>query len=288
MSEEANKEGRSWGRKKNKQQAEQGEMSFLEHLEVLRWHIVRSFLAILVFAILAFIFKDFIFDTIILKPKTDAFWTNRMFAKLADLVGVESLKINTKPLQLISITMAGQFSAHITISIIAGLIAASPYVIYEFWRFLKPALYDNERKHARGAAFYMTMLFVLGVLFGYYLIVPLSIHFLGSYTVSAEVANQINMLSYISTVTSICLASGVVFELPIFVFFLSKVGLISPPFLKKYRKHAYVLLLLLSAIITPPDIFSQILVCIPLVILYEVGIVISKRVVKQAEMKAAA
>ncbi len=288
MSEEANKEGRSWGRKKNKQQAEQGEMSFLEHLEVLRWHIVRSFLAILVFAILAFIFKDFIFDTIILKPKTDTFWTNRMFAKLADLVGVESLKINTKPLQLISITMAGQFSAHITISIIAGLIAASPYVIYEFWRFLKPALYDNERKHARGAAFYMTMLFVLGVLFGYYLIVPLSIHFLGSYTVSAEVANQINMLSYISTVTSICLASGVVFELPIFVFFLSKVGLISPSFLKKYRKHAYVLLLLLSAIITPPDIFSQILVCIPLVILYEVGIVISKRVVKQAEMKAAA
>ncbi|MDX9881219.1 MAG: twin-arginine translocase subunit TatC [Prolixibacteraceae bacterium] len=287
MSEEASREKQSTKkRKRNKEQ--EAEMSFLEHLEVLRWHIVRSFLAILVFAVAAFIFKDFIFDTIILKPKTPDFWTNRMFALLADYVGVESLKINTKPLQLISIKMAGQFSAHLMISLITGLIIAAPYVIYEFWTFLKPALYDNEKKHARGAAFYMSVLFILGVLFGYFLIVPLSIHFLGSYSVSAEVSNQIYMMSYISTVTSICLSSGVVFELPILVFFLSKVGLISPEFLKKYRRHAYILLLILSAIITPPDIFSQVLVCIPLVVLYEVGIVISKRVVKQAEREAAA
>jgi len=179
--------------------------------------------------------------------------------------------------------MAGQFSAHIMISLITGLIIASPYVIYEFWRFLKPALYDNEKKHAHGAAFYMSSLFIMGVLFGYYLIVPLSIHFLGSYSVSSEITNQIYMLSYISTVTSICLAGGVVFELPILVFFLSKVGLISPSFLKQYRKHAYVVLLLLSAIITPPDIFSQVLVCVPLVILYEIGIIISKRVIKKIE-----
>lgn len=282
MSEETNREQQST-KKGKKGKDQEKEMSFLEHLEVLRWHIVRSFLAVLVFAILAFIFKDIIFDEIILKPKTVDFWTNRMFARLSDFVGIESLKINTKPLQLISITMAGQFSAHIMISLIAGLIAASPYVIYEFWRFLKPALYDNEQQHARGAAFYMSVLFGMGVLFGYFLIVPLSVHFLGSYSISSEVTNQINMLSYISTITSICFASGVVFELPILVFFLSKVGLISPPFLKKYRKHAYVLLLLLSAIITPPDIFSQILVCIPLVILYEAGIIISKRVVKRAE-----
>lgn len=286
MSEETNKEQHTT-KKRGKKKEPQGEMSFLEHLEVLRWHIVRSALSIMVFAVIAFIFKDFIFDTIILKPKTEAFWTNQMFARLAELTGIESLRINTKPLQLISIKMAGQFSAHISISLIAGLIAASPYVFYEFWKFLKPALYDNEKKHARGAVFFMTILFVLGVLFGYYLIVPLSIHFLGSYSVSAEVANQINMLSYISTVTSICLAGGVVFELPVLVYFLSKVGLISPAFLKQYRKHAYVLLLLLSAIITPPDVFSQILVCVPLVILYEVGIVISKRVIKRSEMAAA-
>ncbi|HCR90211.1 MAG: twin arginine-targeting protein translocase TatC [Bacteroidetes bacterium GWF2_42_66] len=263
-------------------------MSFLEHLEVLRWHIVRSFAAILVFAILAFIFSDFIFDAIILKPRSVDFWTNRMFAIAADYFGMESLRINTTPLSLISISMSGQFSADMTISLITGLIVASPYVIYEFWSFMKPALYDNERKHARGAAFYMSVLFVMGVLFGYYLIVPLSIDFLGSYSVSAEVTNQIYMISYISTVASICLASGVVFELPIFIFFLSKVGLISPEFLRKYRKHAYIVLLILAAIITPPDIFSQVLVCIPLVILYEVSIVVSKHVVKRAEREMAA
>ena len=167
--------------------------------------------------------------------------------------------------------------------LIAGLIVASPYVIYEFWRFLKPALYDKEKKHTSGAVFYMSMLFITGVLFGYYLIVPLSIHFLGSYSISAEVASQINMRSYISTVTSISLASGGIFELPVLVFFLSKVGLLTPEFLRKYRKHAYVALLLLSAIITPPDIFSQVMVCFPLVFLYEIGIVISKRVMKKAE-----
>lgn len=258
-------------------------MSFLEHMEVLRWHIVRSFLSIILFAIVAFIYKDFIFDTIIFNPKTSDFWTNRMFAKLADLVGADALRINSIPFELIAIKMSDNFMTHIWVSIIAGFIIASPYVIHEFWRFLKPALYDNEKKHASGAVFYMSALFILGVLFGYYLIVPLSIHFLGSYSISAEVTSQINMRSYISTVTSISLASGVIFELPIFVFFLSKVGLITPEFLRKYRKHAYVALLLLSAIITPPDVFSQIMVCFPLVFLYEIGIVISKRVARKAE-----
>ncbi|HBL76071.1 MAG TPA: twin-arginine translocase subunit TatC [Prolixibacteraceae bacterium] len=287
MSEETNKEQQST-KKRKRSKGKEAEMSFLEHLEVLRWHIVRSFAAILVFAILAFIFSDFIFDAIILKPRSVDFWTNRMFAIAADYFGMESLRINTTPLSLISISMSGQFSADMTISLITGLIVASPYVIYEFWSFMKPALYDNERKHARGAAFYMSVLFVMGVLFGYYLIVPLSIDFLGSYSVSAEVTNQIYMISYISTVASICLASGVVFELPIFIFFLSKVGLISPEFLRKYRKHAYIVLLILAAIITPPDIFSQVLVCIPLVILYEVSIVVSKHVVKRAEREMAA
>ena len=287
MSEEANKEEQST-KQQRKSKNKEAEMSFLEHLEVLRWHIVRSAAAIVVFAILAFIFSDFIFDQIILKPRSADFWTNRMFALAADYFGMESLRINTKPFELISISMSGQFSADMTISLIAGLIIASPYVIYEFWSFMKPALYENERKHARGAAFYMASLFITGVLFGYYMIVPLSIDFLGSYSVSAEVTNQIYMLSYISTVASICLASGVTFELPIFIFFLSKVGLISPSFLKKYRRHAYLVLLILAAIITPPDVFSQTLVCIPLVILYEVSIIVSKRVTKQNELKAEA
>lgn len=270
-------------KKKSKTKVQEVEMSFLEHLEVLRWHLIRAFGSIFVFAILAFINKEFIFDKLIMAPKLPTFWTNRMFAKAADFLGADSLRINTHELHLISISMAGQFSTHIWTSIIAGLILASPYVIWEFWRFIKPALYESERKHSTGAVVYMTFLFISGVLFGYYLICPLSIDFLGSYSISSEVTNEINVLSYIGTVTTVTLATGVVFELPVFVYFLSRVGILTPAFMKKYRRHAYIILLTLSAIITPPDIFSQILVCIPLVVLYEVGIVISKRVQKNAE-----
>ncbi len=281
MSESQNREEQTT--KRGKRKTREAEMSFLEHLEELRWHIIRSALAIFIFAIIAFILKGFIFDTIILKPKTPEFWTNRMLFKLAELVHTDSLKINQNELNLISIQMADQFMMHIWTSIIAGLIMASPVVFLEFWKFIKPALYDKEKKHASGAVFYTSVLFILGVLFGYFLIVPLSIEFLGSYRVSEQVVNQINTRSYIGTVTTISLASGVVFLLPIFSYFLSKVGILTPGFMKTYRKHAYVVLLLLSAIITPPDIFSQIMVCIPLVFLYEIGIIISRRVVKKRE-----
>ncbi|MBT6005076.1 MAG: twin-arginine translocase subunit TatC, partial [Prolixibacteraceae bacterium] len=185
MSEDTNREEQTT--KKKTKKTKQGEMSFLEHLEEFRWHIVRSAMAIFAFAIVAFIMKDFIFDTVILNPRTPDFWTNRMFAKLGDLVGSEALKINQEPLELISIKIAGQFSMHIWTSIIAGFLLASPVVFYEFWRFVKPALYDKEKKHASGAVFYTSALFMMGVLFGYYLIVPLSVHFLGTYNVSSDV-----------------------------------------------------------------------------------------------------
>lgn len=268
--------------KKGERKEPSREMSFLEHLEELRWHIIRAFLAIIVFSVAAFIKKDLIFDKIILSPKMPDFWTNRMFGKLADFLGMDSVRINTKEFQLISISMSGQFMTHVWTSIIAGLIIASPYVIFEIWRFIRPALYEKERKYSMGAVFYMSFLFILGVLFGYYLIVPLSVHFLGSYSISQTVENQINILSYISTVTSITLASGVIFELPVLVYFLSKVGILTPDMMTTYRRHAYVILLIISAIITPPDVFSQVMVCIPLVFLYEIGIIISKRVNKKA------
>jgi len=282
MSEDTNREEQSTkksGRKKSKR----GEMSFLEHLEELRWHIIRSVLAISGFAVLAFINKRIIFDVILFSPKTPEFWTNRMFVKLSEYLGVESLKINQNELQLISYNMAGQFSTHIWTSIIAGFILASPFVIYEFWKFIKPALYEKEQKYASGAVFFTSVLFITGILFGYYLIVPLSIDFLGSYNVSPDVPNQIQINSYISSVTSIVIASGVVFLLPVFAYFLSKVGILTPAFMKHYRRHAYVLMFLLGAIITPPDVFSQVMVSLPLVFLYEVGIFISWRVVKKRE-----
>ncbi len=262
--------------KKNKK----AEMSFLEHLEELRWHLIRSIAAIVVIAIVAFIFHDIIFDKIILAPKNPGFFTNRMLCALGSLVNVPALCINSKPFQIININMAGQFSTHIMVSMIAGIIAAFPYIFYEFWSFLRPALYQKEKKVARGAVSSSSLLFILGVLFGYYVIVPLSVHFLGSYSVSDEVKNQINLISYISTVSSVTLASGVIFELPIIVFFLTKVGLITPEFLKRYRKHAFIVILVVAAVITPPDIFSQILVCFPLLFLYEIGISISRRVVR--------
>ncbi len=262
---------------------EENQMSFLEHLEELRWHLMRSVIAVMAFAIVAFIFYDFIFNVLILAPKNPEFFTNRMFSLLSDYTGVEALKINTKPFQVININMAGQFATHISVSLVVGLIASFPYIFYEFWCFLKPALYDNEKKHARGSIFYTTFLFALGVLFGYYVITPLSVHFLGSYSVSEQVMNQINLKSYISSITSIVIAAGVIFELPVLIFFLSKIGLVSPEFLKTYRKHSVVLILILSAIITPPDIFSQVLVCLPLMLLYEIGIKISKNVQKKQQ-----
>ncbi len=259
------------------------ELSFLEHLEELRWHLVRSILAIVVIAIVAFIFKDIIFDVIILGPKSPDFFTNKALCSLGQLVHVEKLCINTNPFQVININMAGQFMTHIMISILAGFILAFPYVFYEFWKFMKPALYQKEKSVAHGAVFFSSVLFMLGILFGYFLICPLSVHFLGSYSVSDQVLNQINLRSYISTVASVSLAAGLIFELPILVYFLSKIGLVTPEFLRKYRKHSLIVILTLAAIITPPDIFSQVMVCLPLLILYEIGIKISKSITKKRD-----
>jgi len=259
------------------------EMSFLEHLEELRWHIIRSILAIVFFMILAFIFKNFIFGSIILGPKNPEFITNRLLCQLGGFFKTTALCINTKPLNLINIKMSGQLTTHITVSMVAGLILAFPVILWEFWQFFKPALHANEAKYAKGAVFAASMLFFTGVLFGFFMLAPLSIHFLSSYEIDPMVTNQINIRSYIGTLTSICLATGLVFELPIIAFFLTKIGLITPTFMRKYRKHAIVVVFIIAAIITPPDVFSQTLVAIPLLILYEVSILISARVMKLKE-----
>jgi sec-independent protein translocase protein TatC len=259
------------------------EMSFLEHLEELRWHIIRSILAIVFFMILAFIFKNFIFNHIILAPKNPAFFTNRILCEIGERWNTMALCINTKPLNLINIKMSGQLTTHITVAMVTGLILAFPVILWEFWQFFKPALRENEARYAKGAVFAASLLFFTGVLFGFFMLAPLSIHFLSSYEISSDVVNQINVRSYIGTLTSICLATGLVFELPIVAFFLTKIGVITPTFMRKYRKHAIVVIFILAAIITPPDVFSQTLVAIPLLILYEVSILISGRVMKQKE-----
>jgi len=236
-------------------------------------------------AIIAFVFKNIIFDKVILAPNNPDFITNRLLCRLADLVNVPALCINQDPINLISIKMSGQFTTHINISLVAGLIIAFPYVFWEFWSFFRPALYDKERKYAQGAVLMASLLFLTGVVFGYFIITPLSINFLGSYRVSDLVTNQINISSYIGSVTSVALSAGITFELPIVVFFLARIGIITPEFMRKYRRHAIVVVLVVAAVITPPDVFSLILVSIPLVLLYEVSIFIAARVARKRAEK---
>ncbi|HSG67899.1 MAG TPA: twin-arginine translocase subunit TatC [Bacteroidales bacterium] len=264
---------------------EEREMSFWEHLDELRWHLVRSIVAVLVLAIVAFIFKDFIFNRVILAPIRQDFFTTKLLCEFADLVNVSALCLDNSKLEIINIKMSGQFLTHMYISIMSGVILAFPYILHEIWSFIEPALKPMERKYSGGAVVVCSVLFLTGVLFSYFLIVPLTINFLGTYQVSEAVANNVSLSSYISTVVSVSLSVGIVFELPVFVFFLAKVGIITPDFLKRNRKYTIVILLIISAIITPPDIFSQIMVVIPLMGLYELSIVIARRVSRKQKQK---
>ena len=268
-------------KKSPKQEEQTGEMSFWGHLDTLRGTLFRSVVAIVVMGIVAFINREFIFDSIILAPKEPDFFTNRVLCRLGEWVNIPALCLGNMKLDIININLSGQFTTHMYISMFAGLIVAAPYIIWEVWRFIRPALYENERKHSRGAVVVMSLLFLLGVLFSYYLIVPLTLNFFGTYQVSESVNNQIALTSYISTVVSVTFALGLVFELPVFIYFLAKVGIVSAEFLRKSRKYMLVILLAISAIITPPDVISQILVCIPLYGLFELSILVAKKAGKE-------
>ena len=243
-------------------------MSFLEHLEELRWHIIRSLIAIVSAGFICFLMKDFIFDTIIFGPKKMDFPTYKFLCQAATFIGVETTFCGDEfPFIVQNRTMAGQFSAHVMTSIISGFIISFPYILYEFWKFISPGLLEKEKAKSRGFIFISSLLFFIGVLFGYYIISPLSINFLGTYQVSSQVLNEIDLGSFISLVRSSAIASGIIFELPIIIYFLTKAGVVTPESLVKYRKYALVLVLVLAAIITPPDVASQIIVAIPIVVL---------------------
>lgn len=258
------------------------EMSFLDHLEDLRWHLIKITLGIVIVGTLAFVFSRFIFDDIIFAPKEMSFPTYKWLCEMATYMQLETSFCNDKiPLILQNRTMSGQFSADIWTAILAGFIISFPYTIYQIWKFISPGLHQNERKHSRGFIIISSLLFFAGALFGYYIITPLSINFLANYSISSRVDNQIDIASFIGLVRSSVLASGIIFELPIIIYFLTKIGLVTPEFLKKYRKYALIIVLVISAIITPPDIASQVIVAIPILILYEVSIFISKMVLRK-------
>jgi sec-independent protein translocase protein TatC len=260
---------------------EPGEMSFLDHLEELRWHLIRSLTAIFVFAIAAFVSKGVIFGEIILGPSKPSFWTYRMLCNLSEILSSDALCISELPFIIQSRQMTGQFSMHITSSFVIGLICAFPYAFWEIWRFVKPGLYDKERKAATGATFYVSLLFFMGVFFGYFIVTPISINFLSNYQIDPSILNEFDIISYVSTVTTLVLACALLFQLPIVVYFATKAGLVSSSLLKTYRKHSIIVILMLSAVLTPPDPFSQVLIAIPLGLLYQLSILIAVKLEKK-------
>jgi sec-independent protein translocase protein TatC len=267
---------------------QQKEMSFLGHLEELRWHLVRSASAIFIFAIIFFIFSEQVYDHFLLAHIQPDFITYQLFCDFFNLFGMDSdfCSVNFAEKKLISIKVTSQLMNSIWSSFILGVIVSFPYLLWEVWRFVAPGLTKNEIKKSRGFIFIASLLFFIGVLFSFYVIAPISINFLYNYQITDSIENSFTLESHIGLVTNMLLGVSILFELPVLIYFLTKIGLITPEFLKKYRKHALVVVLIVAAIITPPDVASQVIVAIPILILYEVGIIVSRRVLKNQEKNA--
>ena len=264
---------------------ESKEMSFMDHLEDLRWLLVRSTLVVIAIAGGCYFIDDFIFDTIIFGPNNPSFITYRFFCEVTHFFGVDGTYACAQEFnfKIQNQNVSGQFSMYLWTLVSAGFVIGFPYILWEVWKFISPALYEKERKMAGRFIVVSSVLFFIGVLFGYYVIAPLSINFFATFNVSKEVENLFTIDSYVSVIKTSIIASGLVFELPIIIYFLAKVGMVTPEFLRKYRRFAIVIILILAAIVTPPDIASQIIVSIPIFILYEVSILIAAVVVKNAK-----
>jgi sec-independent protein translocase protein TatC len=266
---------------KDKGKTIEAEMSFFDHLEALRWHLIRASIAIVIITGFVFAYYDWIFDNVIMGPSKENFWTYRTMCDVGNSIGrnfcFSKFKIN-----LINTEMAGQFTLQINSSLMIGITLGVPYLLWEIWRFVKPALHVKERKAATGFVFYATALFFIGVLFGYYVITPMSLHFLATYTVSDSIQNLFDIDSYISSVATLTIASGVVFELPILIYILASLGVLTPKIMRSTRRYAIVIILIIAAVVTPtPDMLTMTVVSIPLFVLYEVSIVVAAVVEKR-------
>ena len=253
----------------------ENEMTFLEHLEELRWHLIRAISSIMIFAIAAFLGGERFFKFVFLSPKEQDFVTYRFVSKVFSNFGPPVFNLETR-------VFAEQFIVHIKASFLVGVVLSFPYILWEIWRFIKPGLYEKERKAARGFVFICSFLFLLGVLFGYFVIAPFAINFLAGYSIGA--INAPTLDSYVNYMVLFTLPTGLIFELPIVVFFLTKIGLIDAAFMRTYRRHAIILILVIAAMVTPPDVITQFLIGIPLLLLYELSIGVAKRV--EAKEKA--
>ncbi|WP_293895926.1 twin-arginine translocase subunit TatC [Flavobacterium sp.] len=259
----------------------EGEMSFLDHLEELRWVLVRSAAAVIIMAVVSYFFADYIFSEIIFGPTDPSFITYRFFCEASHYVGfADSICITELNFIIQNTEMEGQVNIFVWICITTGFILAFPYILWQLWKFISPALHEKEKKGAKLFISISSILFFLGVLFGYFVIVPMSVNFLATFSISSIVKNQFSIDSYVSMVKTAVIASGLYFELPIIIYFLTKLGLVGPAFLRKYRKWGIVIILIIAAIVTPPDVVSQITVAVPMMLIYEGCIWISSVVEK--------
>jgi len=254
--------------------SEEKQMSFLDHLEELRWRLVRSSISVVLIAVVLFYFQEWIIETVFLSMRDPNFITFRLFCDYFN-VCVEEI-----PVSFQSTTMAGQFTYAMMTSIMGGIVLSFPFIFYQLWAFVKPGLRQNEQSVAKGIVFWVSLLFFLGILFGYYIVAPLTVQFFGAYQISGQIENIFTISSYMSTILSTVFYSGLLFLLPVISYLFAKLGIITPEFLRKYRKHAIVGVLIIAAVITPPDVISQIIVSIPILALYEVGILVVARVDK--------
>ncbi len=272
-----------------KELPEGGEMTFFEHLDALRPHVMRAVGSLLAITVLSFFFlRNFIIDHVLFGPASPGFVTNRLLARLGQLTGVEELAINQQMVHLVNTRMAGQFNLHMTVSLAAALVITVPYLLWELWRFVRPALSESERRGSNRFVTYVSVCFFAGIAFGYFIIAPITVSFLTGYRASESIANLIDVTSYLTTVITVSLACALVFQLPVLIYFLARMGIVNSGFLKKYRRHAIVLMVVLSAIITPPDLLSLVLVALPLILLYEFSIKIAIRMEKKRNSEAAA
>lgn len=262
-------------------------MSFIDHIEELRWHIIRSMIAVLVAAVVVFVYSEWIFVNVIVAPTHNTFISYRLLCKLGRYLGTESLCLADINLSLQNTEMSGQFLLSFSSSFMIGFIVAFPYVFWEFWKFLKPALSDKEQKHASGIVLWSSLLFFVGVVFGYFLLAPFTINFFANYQLSPDIKNIFTIKNYYESLSDMVLGMGIVFELPIAVYFLSRVGILTPNLMRKNRRYAIVILIFLAEIITPPDWFSWMLVFVPVYILFEISITISARAEKDRKLRAA-
>jgi sec-independent protein translocase protein TatC len=262
--------------------ADEEEMSFLDHLEALRWHIIRSLAATILLMIVAFFSKKLLFHDIILAPSRPDFWTYRMLCRLSEYLEQPFLCVKELSFIIQSRTLTGQFSTHIGVSLVAGFIVAFPYVFWEIWQFVKPGLYPRERAMTRGAVFFVSLLFFLGISFGYWILAPLSINFLANYQIDPGIANEVDLMSYIETLLMMVLSCGLMFQLPMVILMLAKAGIAGPGFLRAYRRHAIIVIVIVAAILTPsPDLFSLLIVAFPIYLLYELSILLAARAERQ-------